>query len=641
MLRCLRRCYALRWTGRSASCRSGSFRPRLEMLEKRQVLTILNVHAGDNLQAILDNIAMPGDTLVLDAGATFVGPITLPNKPGDQWITIESSALDRLPGPGQRVSPEDAVFMPKIVSPGLAAPALETAPGAHHYRLVGIEFLPQTPDAFLYDLIDLGDGSNAQSSLDRVPHDLTLDQCYIHAWPQQDLKRGIALNSAETSILDSYLADFKSVGQDSQAIAGWNGPGPYTIENNYLEAAGENVLFGGDVAWIPNLVPSNIQIVNNEFSKPLSWKADDPSFAGTDWTVKNLLELKNADQVMIEGNLFENSWTAAQDGYAILFTVRDQYGAVPWAEVDNVTFEDNVIAHVGAVFDISGADTGPSGRTDGILIQNNLFEDIDEAWGNGDLMQIADGSNDIVVDHNTAFPNHTIVEVDGVPSTGFVFENNIMSYGLYGIKGSDRASGSDTLDQYLPGAIVTHNILAGQPDQATLYPSGNFFPESLNDVGFVDLAGGNYRLAASSPYAGAGTDGNDLGADLDALLAAMNIAAAPPTPTNLAAVPVSATEIDLTWDSMAGAFSYEIERSPDGSSDWTQIASLAGDITTFQDTTVAPGTTWFYRIRASNPAGDSDYSDIVSAMTFDGGGAAWALSHNLLLRLAIGISGRP
>src|SRR5262249_9963031 len=48
-----------------------------------------------------------------------------------------------------------------------------------------------------------------------------------------------------------------------------------------------------------------------------------------------------------------------------------------------------------------------------------------------------------------------------------------------------------------------------------------FFPADLNSIGFTDLINANYRLAASSPYKGAGTDGKDLGADIDALTAAL------------------------------------------------------------------------------------------------------------------------
>ena len=99
--------------------------------------------------------------------------------------------------------------------------------------------------------------------------------------------------------------------QDTQAICGWNGPGPVPIENNYLEAAGENIMFGGTRPGIPNLVPSDITIRRNQLSKPLAWMAQA-------WTVKNLLEFKNAQNVLVEGNTIENNWAAGQQGYAIV-----------------------------------------------------------------------------------------------------------------------------------------------------------------------------------------------------------------------------------------------------------------------------------------------------------------------------------
>src|SRR4051812_13078409 len=98
------------------------------------------------------------------------------------------------------------------------------------------------------------------------------------------------------------------VGSDAQAIAGWSGPGPYKIVNNYLEGSTENLIFGGagnnslmqlmlsiDTNADPvitNLVPSDIEVRNNYFFKPLSWKQDDPSYAGMHWAVKNIFELK-------------------------------------------------------------------------------------------------------------------------------------------------------------------------------------------------------------------------------------------------------------------------------------------------------------------------------------------------------------
>jgi hypothetical protein len=69
-------------------------------------------------------------------------------------------------------------------------------------------------------------------------------------------------------------------------------------------------------------VPTNIQIRRNYLTKPIAWK-------GSTWAVKNILELKNAQDVVIEGNLLEYNWSAAQTGYSVLFTPRNQYGGNP------------------------------------------------------------------------------------------------------------------------------------------------------------------------------------------------------------------------------------------------------------------------------------------------------------------------
>src|SRR5439155_18244921 len=98
---------------------------------------LIVVGANGNLQLALDQ-ALPGDILQLQAGASFTGNFTLPNKPGAGWIYIQSSAYSSLPAPGTRVNPTHAGLMPRIVSPN-AAPAITSELGAHHYRFVGIE----------------------------------------------------------------------------------------------------------------------------------------------------------------------------------------------------------------------------------------------------------------------------------------------------------------------------------------------------------------------------------------------------------------------------------------------------------------------------------------------------------------------
>src|SRR5205823_2322528 len=140
-----------------------------------------------------------------------------------------------------------------------------------HYRFIGIEFARTSPDAIVYDLIKLGDGSPAQNTQASIPHHFVLDHCYVHG-DSGDLKRGISLQSANTDILNCYVSDFHVRGQEAQAIAGWNGPGPFRIENNYLEGAGENIIFGGATAAVPNLVPSDIEIRRNHCRKPPEWR---------------------------------------------------------------------------------------------------------------------------------------------------------------------------------------------------------------------------------------------------------------------------------------------------------------------------------------------------------------------------------
>ena len=238
--------------------------------------SVIELAAGGDLQNALEQ-ARPGDTIVLQAGAAYEGPFTLPVKTGNEFITIQSSRLAELPE-GVRVSPSQSALFAKIVSSEKGSPIVKTEPRAHHYKFAGIEFSTTNEKVVARELIRFG--SNEQTTLESVPHHLVIDRCYIHGFPTQDSQRGIALNSAETSITNSYISDIHGRGYDTQAICGWNGPGPFKIINNFLEGAGENVMFGGADPAIPNLIPSDIEIRDNHFFKPMSWKVDDPSYGG-------------------------------------------------------------------------------------------------------------------------------------------------------------------------------------------------------------------------------------------------------------------------------------------------------------------------------------------------------------------------
>jgi Right handed beta helix region len=397
-----------------------------------------------------------------------------------------------------------------------------------------VEFSTRDESALAYELIKLGADDRTQDSLDKVPHHLVLDRCYVHAFPAQSLKRGIALNSAETSVLNSYVAGFKVVGQEAQAVAGWNGPGPYHIVNNYLEAAGENILFGGAGPTLPGLVPTDIEVRRNHFAKDPAWFPKGRGFAGTHWSVKNLFELKNARRVVVDGNVFEYNWTDAQAGYSILFTPRPNDSG-PAAVVEDVRFTNNVVRHVAAGIHIAGQDDlaqNPNARLlRRVRIANNLFDDVSGArWdGDGAFLKVGRSADGVTVDHNTVLHTGNITKAWGEPNAGFVFTNNLLSHNEYGVMGDGQSPGLRTIETYFPGAVFRGNVIAGA--DARLYPPGNFFPPALEAVRFAGAAAGDFRLTAASPFRGRATDGKDVGCDFAALEAASKDSSALPTPT--------------------------------------------------------------------------------------------------------------
>ncbi|MGE3275489.1 MAG: hypothetical protein AB7O67_10275 [Vicinamibacterales bacterium] len=590
----------------------------------------LSVGPGGDLQAAIDQ-ARGGDTILLAPGATYVGNFVLRAKAEPGTITIRSAAPDAvLPGTSTRVTPADAVHFPILRSPN-TQPALATEDGAHHYVIQFVEFQANAGGAGT--IVALGDGSSRQYRLDQVPHDLVMDRVYIHGDPGDGQKRGIALNSAATSILNSHIGEIKARGQDSQAICGWNGPGPYLIANNYLEAAGENVMFGGADPAIQGLVPADITMVGNHVVKAEAWR-------GGPWVVKNLFELKNAQRVTVRGNVFEHNWPAAQSGYALLLKSVNQDGRAPWSTVQDVRFEHNVVRHVSSAINILGRDTHyPAIEARGLTFRHNLFTGISAAryGGNGRFLLI-NGGIDVTIDHNTVDSDGSgTVFADGEASRGFVFTNNIVQAHSWGFKGSGTAEGLGTIGRYFPGAVVTGNVLAG--GAPALYPAGNFFPADLQAVGFVDFGGGDFRLSARSAFRGRALDGLDIGCDVSQLGAPAGPGpapnpVAPPAPPRILSATTDGARVSLAW--AAGGTggppsSYVIEAGTAPGLTDSGIFDTGSPGTAVVRDGVAPGR-YFISVRAVNAAGISARSDEVALLVGSGPAACSAVDPPIGLR---------
>jgi hypothetical protein len=462
---------------------------------------------GNALRRVLSS-AQPGDVIYLTAGATFEGPFQLPQKSGSGSITIRTSTPDQQLPAGTRVSPDNAALMPTLVplvhSTNAADSVITTAPGAGYYRLVGLEIA--TP-RYLYNLVALGTAS--ETSWRQLPHHITVDRCYVHGSSAAGTRRGIAANAGQGTTLSSgnpandgnnpqddivitssFFADFKDSGGDSQAVAAWNGYGPFRFENNYFEGAGENVMFGGTTPSIRALVPSNITIRRNHLYKPLSW------FNGAEagqWWVKNLLELDNAQYVTIEGNVFENNWASQQNGMGILFAPGSQNGTCSWCVVQSVTFTENILQHSAGGMNIRGYDDLHGSRQlNHLTVQNNLFWDIsDGSWGTssaaGRLFEVDNQTDHVTINHNTGLQTKAATFSRDRANTAFVFTNNVVMHNSCaggddcGMAGAGENPGLPALGRYFVGAVVTGNVMfQGNETAEWTYPEPNSFPASVS-----------------------------------------------------------------------------------------------------------------------------------------------------------------
>ena len=378
-------------------------------------------HTSTDLKNAL-NSANPGDTIVLDAGVTYQGNFTFPVKsnPNNKWIYIVGSALSSLPAPGTQVNPAtDAAQMPKIVTPNSTA-AFTLPPGANYYRLVGLEVYStsnygcnpnSTPpvNCFSYELIYAA-SVPGQPLVDSI----TVDRCYVHGSPTEDIQHAIVANGSNLAVIDSSISDIHMITIDSQAIALWYSPGPIKIVDNLLSASSEDVLFGGAGGISNPFVAADIEIRNNHFYKPLSWAQVGVSIPPNNtMVVKNNLEFKSARRVLVDGNTFENNWVSGQSGFSIVLTPRTAQGGLG-AVVDDITISNNILKNVSSGFDVAEFDntclpaSGCSnpGETKRVVFYNNLIllgdtTQVGYTTGNSWGGLINNQVTDFVLQHNT------------------------------------------------------------------------------------------------------------------------------------------------------------------------------------------------------------------------------------------------
>jgi hypothetical protein len=317
-----------------------------------------------------------------------------------------------------------------------------------------------------YGIVLLGDGSEAQRTPEAIPGDLVLDRVYVHGGPNTDTMRCVALNSKRTGIIDSYLSECHSRHYDAQAIAGWNGPGPFKIVNNMLMGSGENVLFGG--AWSAgHWVPSDIEIRRNYIYTPATWR-------NAGWIKKFLVEFKSAQRVLVEGNVLDGSWAGAGGGYAFMMWTATEMGKNLRNQVADITMRNNLIRNVGAGWTLSDGDAYCQCRylpTSRILIEQNILTMNASAMsGDGRALALLGRVRDVTVRRNSfdALGSHnTAITVSEVGPRGFELSDNVFSRGDYGF----HRDGGLPFAEAFAGAVVwgRNALYPSRPDDGPAY----------------------------------------------------------------------------------------------------------------------------------------------------------------------------
>jgi hypothetical protein len=497
--------------------------PRAYISSRMPVRTgaLITVAAGGDVQAAL-NAAQPGDWVVLEAGATFIGNFTIPLKSGDALsggdnvIVVTTSAFASLPEKVRVTNVTNAAFFATLKTTNTSnVDLMNTAASTQGWRLVGINFAVDATVTALSRMLAIGTLDGTQSTTALAPKNIIVDRCKFNGHSTLNLRRAIGLDGIHCAVINCWFGDeIHHNGQDAQNILSVNTPGPLKIVNNRLSGATEVVMFGGAQATCG--MPSDIEVRYNYVTRPIGWRGVAP------WTVKNIFETKKARRLLVEGNIFENNWQAGQSGYIMLIK-HVPYGDEALGQTEDIIIKHNIIRNAAGGINITSADDelgDPQLLTIHRVVDfHNLYYDIANAANTNDIAYISQlNSNNCIHSHCTFVGDGSAVSgvtFAGSPSAN-IFKDCIFAASQYPVKGDSTSQGNNTLAAYNVGGVFSKNVVASVPDPS-VYPSDCYFPANNAGIGFTDIAADSYALTSASLYKNQASDGTDPGADIAAV----------------------------------------------------------------------------------------------------------------------------
>ncbi|WP_082396047.1 fibronectin type III domain-containing protein [Olleya sp. ITB9] len=286
-------------------------------------------------------------------------------------------------------------------------------------------------------------------------------------------------------------------------------------------------------------------------------------------------------------------------------------------KTDNIIMSNNVVyQNTEAGVAMGGYSSNGTGSADNIYIINNTFykNKNDSGWGTEITFQ--NRVTNIRIANNIIFGSFSVggnyVGINKNGNTNITFKKNLWwgtsTSGQNNLPGNrvvanpqfnnisefdfNLSSDSQSINNGLSEGFITTWIDSFWAD---LYPNG------IPLIGLTDFNGENRTVGS---------------VDIGAFEFMATTVSAPLAPSNLEGVSNTTNSISINWvDNADNESGYSIERSLNENSNYQEISTVNTDVTSYQDENLNPNTTYFYRVRAYNDVGFSEYSNVLELTT--------------------------
>lgn len=283
------------------------------------------------------------------AGATKCLRIQSSNPPPTDQTLCSHQTTD-LPDGGNPRNPgctNDSANLYVIEQTYYTNNAISCTPGANHVVVEDGEFRTNVANSSQVWVPLIGCGDNTITDPSLLPSHVGFQYNYIHTWDPSDPgapSTGTIMGSAIEAectycwFLYNYGEKIHYEGGESHVAFLINTPGPQKWVGNFLEGGSSAWFMGGGSCMgtgcsptgIIGVIPSDLEVRRNRFTRDITWssrtgKLCQPS-CPNHWAVKNSLEMKVGQRILLDGNIIENSWVDGQSGFALLADVRSCSG---------------------------------------------------------------------------------------------------------------------------------------------------------------------------------------------------------------------------------------------------------------------------------------------------------------------------